>query len=42
VYNFIPKNKLLFPDIICGEERSKIELFRGGFAAIELFLNYFI
>ena len=30
VYDFIPKNKLLFPKIISGEERSKIELFRGG------------
>ena len=25
-YDFIPKNKLLFPEIICGEEGSEVEL----------------
>ena len=27
----VSKNKLLFPEIICGGQGSKVELFWGGF-----------
>jgi hypothetical protein len=30
----ILKNKLLFPEIICGAKRSEVELFWGGFGII--------